>query len=259
MNDQERALGRIRAWASHYKDESRSGIRETMKLVYEEAEAALAAREEPYAKTHEYALPPTDAQVEIVVRGLEGICNYNGFAFDSDDLAVKARGMLTAVFRASGPTPREAIRAYHGAVANRQEAEAVAREDTERPEGHRRWTLKQTLHGKHLLFEIEDGPALPIGECVDVTERANGPERELYLARREPPGMGLNVIDGAHSDEEGVARAAKLHARIFSNKAGEGPAVMVEVFPVPDLDPPINEDAADACREMVRDAERKPK
>jgi len=47
MNDQERALGRIRAWASHYKDESRSGIRETMKLVYEEAEAALAAREEP--------------------------------------------------------------------------------------------------------------------------------------------------------------------------------------------------------------------
>jgi hypothetical protein len=96
--------------------------------------AALAAREEPYAKTHEYALPPTDAQVEIVVRGLEGICNYNGFAFDSDDLAVKARGMLTAVFRASGPTPREAIRAYHGAVANRQEAEAVAREDTERPD-----------------------------------------------------------------------------------------------------------------------------
>lgn len=43
---------------------------------------------------------------------------------------------------------------------------------------------------------------------------------------------------------------------VFSNKAGEGPAVMVEVLPLPDLDPPINEDAADACREMVRDTER---
>lgn len=87
-------------------------------------------------------------------------------------------------------------------------------------------------------------------------EDAERPERELYLARREPPSMGLNVIDGAHADEEGVARAAKLHCRIFSPKAGEGPAVMVEVFPVPDLDPSINEGAADACRGMVRDTEQ---
>ena len=211
-DDQERdALGRIRAWASHYKDEARSQQRGAMKLIYEEAEAALAAREE---------LP-------------EG--------FREEDIE-KLR-----------------VQEEHYRQSREEGDYSAAREDTERPEGHRRWTLKQTLHGKHLLFEIEDGPALPIGECVDVTERANGPERELYLARREPPGMGLNVIDGAHSDEEGVARAAKLHARIFSNKAGEGPAVMVEVFPVPDLDPPINEDAADACREMVRDAERKPK
>jgi hypothetical protein len=46
-DDQERdALGRIRAWASHYKDEARSQQRGAMKLIYEEAEAALAAREE---------------------------------------------------------------------------------------------------------------------------------------------------------------------------------------------------------------------
>lgn len=50
MNGQERALGRILAWASHHKDESRSGIRGTMKLIYDEAEAALAAREEPTRK-----------------------------------------------------------------------------------------------------------------------------------------------------------------------------------------------------------------
>lgn len=52
MNTQERALGRIQAWASHYKDESRSGIRETMKLIYKEAAAALAAREEPRSEAN---------------------------------------------------------------------------------------------------------------------------------------------------------------------------------------------------------------
>jgi hypothetical protein len=208
-----------------------------MKLIYEEAEAALAAREEP----QEFILPARFSRDDL----------------QSDQAFHAAEEVLTGTF--GEPSPEEAHADLYGQIIDAVCDDLAAREDTERPEGHRRWTLKQTLHGKHLLFEIEDGPALPIGECVDVTERANGPERELYLARREPPGMGLNVIDGAHSDEEGVARAAKLHARIFSNKAGEGPAVMVEVFPVPDLDPPINEDAADACREMVRDAERKPK
>lgn len=78
------------------------------------------------------------------------------------------------------------------------------------------------------------------------TER---PERELYLARWDGPGRQLEIVDGAHSDEEGVARAVKLHRRIFTDGFTLG--VMVEVHPLPNLDPAINEDAADACREMV--------
>ena len=38
-----RALDRTRAWASHYKDESRSQQRGTMRLIHDEAVAALAA------------------------------------------------------------------------------------------------------------------------------------------------------------------------------------------------------------------------
>ena len=54
---------------------------------------------------------PTDAQVEIVQRGIEGICNFNGMEYDSDDVAAKASGMLTAAFtvQGDGPTPHEAI------------------------------------------------------------------------------------------------------------------------------------------------------
>lgn len=44
-----RALGRIRAWASHYKDEARSQQRNTMKLIFDEAEAALATPSNPDA------------------------------------------------------------------------------------------------------------------------------------------------------------------------------------------------------------------
>lgn len=115
--------------------------------AWELAVAALAAREEP-----------TDEQVEILVRCLEGICVFNGLRVDPGDLALKARGILTAVFRApanGGPTPREAVRAYHDAVASRQRAERVhdfllvAREDTERPDEDPMPVF--TIQGKDLL------------------------------------------------------------------------------------------------------------
>lgn len=121
--------------------------------------------------------------------------------------------------------------------------------DTERPAERGPWIRETSRPPENAKRPVGAPP-------VRDTER---PARELYLARRMPPSMGLNVINGAHGDEEGVALAAKLHCRIFSQKATEGPAVMVEVFPVPDLDLPINEDAADACREMVRDTEQEPK
>jgi hypothetical protein len=71
--------------------------------------------------------------------------------------------------------------------------------------------------------------------------------RELYLAERKGV-MDFTLIDGAHSDEEGVATAAKLHRRIF-NRARD--FVMIEVHPLPDLDPPINESAAAACADAL--------
>lgn len=67
-------------------------------------------------------------------------------------------------------------------------------------------------------------------------------DRVLFLARGEPtpygyfwPGRGE---DGPHSTPEGVAKAAKLIGRIIGD---DGPWVMVEVHPLPDIDVPINE------------------
>jgi hypothetical protein len=138
MNDQERALGRIRAWASHYKDESRSGIRETMKLVYEEAEAALAAREEPqHAKTHEYEMP------ERVVRVLDLIMS-------SKDVDPIARAFHEAYEKLAPEwgyktRPESAVPWEQVPAANKglmcsvihqliEDGVLAAREDTERPE-----------------------------------------------------------------------------------------------------------------------------
>ncbi len=42
----------------------------------------------------------------------------------------------------------------------------------------REWVLEQAVYGKQLVFEIEQGPALPYGEYVRVLE-AEPVEREL--------------------------------------------------------------------------------
>lgn len=68
----------------------------------------------------------------------------------------------------------------------------------------------------------------------------------FWLGRRD--GNTVRLEDGCHSDPEGVAKAAKLHERIFGDR---GPWVMVEIQDVPDLDPPINEKAAQECAHLV--------
>jgi hypothetical protein len=72
-------------------------------------------------------------------------------------------------------------------------------------------------------------------------------ECRYFLARRSEP-MEVELVDGCHSSPEGVAKAAKLLGRIFRD---EGPWIMVELHPMPDLDPPINEDAARDCAYLI--------
>lgn len=78
-------------------------------------------------------------------------------------------------------------------------------------------------------------------------------ERHLWLARAKHTPYDYMVVkevmDGPHSTPEGVAEAAKLYRRIFGD---EGPFAMVEVHPIPDLDPPIDEDAAGVCRDLIQ-------
>ena len=71
--------------------------------------------------------------------------------------------------------------------------------------------------------------------------------RLLFLAKYDGHGWP-QCEDGPHSTPEGVAKAAKLHRAIFSDN---GPWRMVEVLPVPKIDPPINEEAAGICRDLV--------
>jgi hypothetical protein len=94
-DDQERdALGRIRAWASHYKDEARSQQRGAMKLIYEEAEAALAAREEP----QEFILPARFSRDDL----------------QSDEAFRAAEEILTGTF--GDPSPQEAHTDLYGQI-----------------------------------------------------------------------------------------------------------------------------------------------
>lgn len=73
----------------------------------------------------------------------------------------------------------------------------------------------------------------------------------FFLGRTHGPGLGaVELVDGCHSDAEGVARAAKLIGRIFND---DGPWVMVELHPLPDLDPPINDADAELCANLVAD------
>jgi hypothetical protein len=69
-----------------------------------------------------------------------------------------------------------------------------------------------------------------------------------YWLARETGGRGVELVDGCHDSPEGVAKAAKLMGRIFRD---EGPWLMVELHPMPDLDPPINEEAARDCAYLV--------
>lgn len=72
-------------------------------------------------------------------------------------------------------------------------------------------------------------------------------ECRYFLARQTGP-MAVELVDGCHDSPEGVARAAKLIGRIFRD---EGPWLMVELHPLPDMDPPINEEAARSCAYVV--------
>ena len=72
-------------------------------------------------------------------------------------------------------------------------------------------------------------------------------ECRYFLAREIGP-MAVELVDGCHDSPEGVAKAAKLMDRIFSAK---GPWVMVEIYDMPDVDPPINEQAAKDCSYLV--------
>jgi hypothetical protein len=74
-------------------------------------------------------------------------------------------------------------------------------------------------------------------------------ERVLFLARDDESGVVVDLLDGPHSDEEGVAKAAKLFRTIFNDP---GPWKMVEIHPLPKGDPPTNEDAAQTCREILQ-------
>lgn len=79
------------------------------------------------------------------------------------------------------------------------------------------------------------------------------PDCRFWLGRVE--GNVVHLEDGCHGGPEGVAKAAKLIKRIFGD---ERDWVMVEMHPMPDLDPPINEDAASSCAAMVATASTQP-
>lgn len=79
------------------------------------------------------------------------------------------------------------------------------------------------------------------------------PARELWLGHWATLGgsaRSLVLDDGPHSDEEGVQTAAKLMDRIFAGKETY-PWLVVEVKPLPDGDPPIDEEAAEICAGLV--------
>lgn len=62
--------------------------------------------------------------------------------------------------------------------------------------------------------------------------------------------------DGPHDDPEGVAEARKLHDGIWPHRKPDK-WLMVVTSDVPDLDPPVNDEAMEACRMMVERAERR--
>lgn len=63
-------------------------------------------------------------------------------------------------------------------------------------------------------------------------------------------GGELRSLDGAHSSPEDVAKAKKIIEACGLGKPGDT-YMMLHATEVPDLDPPINEDAAANVRHMV--------
>ena len=82
-------------------------------------------------------------------------------------------------------------------------------------------------------------------------------KRELWLGVRDdefrPSGKvsRVRLVDGAHSDPTDVAEAKKLLRGIFPARYGETNFVIVELLPVPDEDPPVNEEAMESCAALV--------
>jgi hypothetical protein len=71
---------------------------------------------------------------------------------------------------------------------------------------------------------------------------------DLYLALAIGEGMQVEIVDGGHSTVQGVITAAELASRISND---ERPWLMVRIMDMPDMDPPINEQAADDCAAMI--------
>ena len=77
----------------------------------------------------------------------------------------------------------------------------------------------------------------------------------LYLAR-QTTGMQVEIVDGGHDGAAGVARAAKLHERVFG-RGKKSDWLMVEIHELPAIDAAINEEAASACAKLVRGSQIK--
>ena len=60
----------------------------------------------------------------------------------------------------------------------------------------------------------------------------------------------ITNLDGCHGGPEDVAKALKLYRRLGFFKP-EATYRMLQVHDVPDLDPPINEEAAAQCRTVL--------
>ncbi len=94
---------------------------------------------------------------------------------------------------------------------------------------------------------------------VEIDETENGFYLGHYVRCRENKNSGamhiVELKDGVHSDKQGVADAYELHKRLGFIR--EGQYVMVEISPLPELKPQINEEAVESCQKMMAFAGKK--
>lgn len=80
-----------------------------------------------------------------------------------------------------------------------------------------------------------------------------------YVRCRENEKSGaINLVelqDGAHSSEQGVADAYELHKQLGFLQ--EGQYVMVRIEPLPALQPDINREAVKSCQKMLGSVRRR--